>query len=607
MLFHSICRGFKRHGLSRTLRRITTHAQSPQLSNHCPLIPDVTEEPPREDDVVFDVAHFLTRVNDKADPLNFDVDEQTWMAHKGFNEDDVRQWLKIQESQTADESLSYTNDRTPVLLLMKVIQASTYSRRTFRTLVLIFKESLPRFDSASATVCLTSLLSRALLLDSALVRLINEDLLPRTSPLLSKLAFAKLLRMLERKGRSETVEHNEIRRTQKTIVRLMYERGLAMHEVDKQASGTTPSALRRSAIAKAGHPVKKTQLRQLAHCPTALPHTKTEQSKLQAKVGSVKACEEHVTQRRVSRGRMRDHRFWDLFISARPASAAPVLTCLRLIKERNLEMTTALTAVLLRSCKSADRKGCLDQIVSRAVERNVMFDTSTWVDYLERLIFASRYKEAISIVVHEPGGNDFLDMPAYVRRDPRVWSSVIRNLNQLVRRQRCSLNKHARLMGKLTTALEAFEVGYTYALVRDLSVAALLSGARSWNKRHSCDIVVTVFKNEVNISGEDWKVKPTWSLWELYMLVLVANEEVSLLDEAMQNLLHTGSLPSDKTLQTFALGIWESGSIEAIRRWQEYFDTDCEGAIGRWPSAEETFAHRRALSGPEGELRFFYK
>lgn len=520
---------------------------------------------------------------------------QKWLQLKQLTQEDVFNILHIMQGQTADEMLPYLNERVPMFALAEFIKSPTYSRKTFYQMVQVFRSSIPRFSSSSADRCLLSLVQRAIDLDPDLLRLLMTDLLDRTLITTNPRTLYTLSAMLTPSPEIEQRVHPQILYMHKKVMEARERRRLpgwpTISRMRQSGGRRRSSQIKRPINHRAGsrNSFRRSEGGRLAHLFHAkLPIRQQTFDLMQSSNSDVS-----------------NHRVWKKRLMQNEQSGTAIHLCLEYIKTGQVRMTTTLMTTLLRSCTTAERKESLNEIVRLAVVQDVKFDTLTWITYLERLIWAGRYKEAVSILVNEPGGNDYLDMPPVIRRNTLVWSTLVLHLNRLVRYNKCSANKHARLLGKIISAFHLFDLAPTHFFLRCLLQAAFFSGSRPWNRKHPCDILVTCFGAWVDLGSEAWKIQAKQSLWENYMLILVANEEVSLLDKAMQDMLNSGQVPSQRLLKTFALGIWESGSIDAIQRWQEYFETEFQGVY--WPTSQETFAHRKVLSGPDGLLQYFYK
>lgn len=514
-----------------------------------------------------------------------------WLQRRGLNASDITRWGLIMDDETADVALSRVSDDLPIYLVLKILAKSTQSRKTFNDLVNLYRSVAERMDDQSHIVAISHLLHGALRLNSGLLRLLEDDIM-RLPKSYTSSTFARFLSILC----SSRVRHPQVHSIQALIIEEMHKRGLRLGLAGYKAlldgCAHDPNKFQevQSHMIRAGYNLPGSRRRGMMrrHGPgtSALRDNLIKEIQQSA---TIKDCLDRIDTlpQPISEGEA-----WQLILPHYRQVGEARTYCMAAVECGRVHLTTYLTGLLLKTCKSRDQHATIDQVCQLAVRNHVKMDTFVWIEYLKRLIWSGRAKEVVTMLTTEPGGNALLDLPPSIRRDPRIWSATVQALNRQVSTRQCSGSQHARLLDKISTAMESFRVAFTQNALWCLVEAANLSGSRRWKSGHPCDVVVAIFKREVDLGKEPWKLPGTDLLWQAYMRVLVMNEETNLLVEAMTLLLATGRRPNPRLMRLFALGIWESGSIENLGYWQSYFEGELDIP---WPTAEEAFPVRRHL------------
>lgn len=550
------------------------------------------------------IRKLIGRVQVRGKDYTLRDSERTWLRQKGYDETEVNKWLRVTMSETAEDALTSIDATTPVFLLLQTFRKPTTSRYGYYRLVRLFQSSSTKFDDISWYTGYRALLKLAVALDPSLLKLL-EDSISMVPKSFSSYTFNRLLKTLS----TERSRHPQTSITQMAIVQEMTKRQLQLNKEGYEA------LLYESIYSHKQYEGLRQQMSAAGHNPYGSAHRlhenivhkavsrRSSYTHLLSQLETAPSMEQRLKYMQEYKVNFSDPHLWsDLLVKVDRRSEVLKL-CVKLLESHEITLTTVLTGTLIQGCKSSVDKQFVERICRVAVDQGVVFDTFVWTEYIKRLIWSRKVADVLAIVTNEPGGNHLLDMSSAIRRDPRIWTVIVHQLNGQVKRGHCDGVTHARFLGEIRLALDRFRVMISRSLLWSLMEAALLSGPRRWAGKHSCDSVVSYFKDTIDLHNEPWKLRADKALWTSYMKVLVANEETGLLSAAMEHMLSDGTLPDGQQLRLFALAIWEAGSIEAVQHWQTYFESQ-DNMQSSWPSSEETFRYRSILA--KHELRWFY-
>ena len=519
-----------------------------------------------------------------------------WLGAKGYSITDVKTWQKLLQAPMYDHSIAITTRIMPAYVLLRLIEKTCHSRELFLKYLELWHASRASLDDSSQFHGLRKLIRAALKIDPALLSALDNMIsdLPSST---TGFMFNRLLRITA----SQLRRHSAVGKFQSTITREMSSRHLHLNTEGCEALITGCADLSGQADMLAElHAMGTTSSKSYL-----LDHSLFKQPRMRGKhinaevlpaIRSAASLNDVVGIIESDLPNLKDHRIWAELLARKDFSHDISKIFLDLVHNGTLTLSSFLCGMLFRSARN---RGDLDDYCTIALEAKTPFTSFVWLEYLRGLVKFGDIQEALSIVSNEPGGNFLLDLAPISRRDPRIWSMLVNELNFMRRSSKISATKYVRDIGALYQGSQSHGVPISPPLLIAFANAALLSGSRRWQGIHCCDAVVKLFESNYHEGSALGKFTDLSRLWRPYMIVLLANEEVDRLIDAMRCIIDSKQQPDRFNLSTFALGIWESGQIELIDEWQSYIDE-----IGlQWPTAEQTFRHRTRLNS--NELRFF--
>jgi hypothetical protein len=259
-------------------------------------------------------------------------------------------------------------------------------------------------------------------------------------------------------------------------------------------------------------------------------------------------------------------------------------SCLACLKKGKLNATPKLLAHLLRAARG-DR-ALVQQILTLVKKRGLPLPSSAGIELVRH--FALVDLEGLFDVLRPE--TNLLSKHALC--DPSTWSTALRALNYARAQRLHSAAQHAALMSLYTERFSLHRVAMTTSLLSALCEAALYSGERGlWQGKDSLLHVATLFKNHVDMGGQPWLLQASRSLWEEYMQLLVAGEQIDLLEQAVEGMLDTDMQVDGRNLGLFALGLLEAGDLDKLAYWQERLG---EHGVS-WPDDDHVFGLKSHL------------